>query len=103
MATTTNQYEPSRASRWTGYVLSAVPVLLMTMGGIMKVARNPMVVAGFAKNGMPATFAVAIGIIELLCVVIYLIPSTAVLGAVLTTGYLGGAVMVHFQAHEIQG
>jgi hypothetical protein len=86
-----------------GYVLAAPPILLMTMSGIMKVAQNPMVVTGFAKDGMLVSFVVAIGIVELLCVVVYLLPATSILGAVLTTGYLGGAVMVHVRAHEIQG
>jgi hypothetical protein len=93
----------STAKRWTGYVLAALPVLLMTMSAVMKVTRQPMVVEGFAKGGMPVTFVVAIGIAELVCVLLYLVPATSVLGAVLTTGYLGGAVMVHVRAHEIQG
>ncbi len=92
--------QPTKVQRWTGYVLSALPVLFMTMSSIMKFARPPMVVEGFAKNGMTVTDLTVIGVIELLCVVIYLIPRTAVLGAVLMTGYLGGAIMVHTRVHE---
>lgn len=95
--------EPSNAKRWTGYILAALPVLLMTMSAVMKITRQPMVVEGFAKGGIPVTFVVAIGAAELLCVLLFLIPATSILGAVLTTGYLGGAVMVHVRAHEIQG
>ena len=92
--------EPSKANRWVGYVLSALPVLLMALSSIMKLSRQPMVVEGFAKSGMSTALVVAIGSIELICVLIYLVPSTSVLGAVLITGYMGGAVMVHLRAQE---
>jgi uncharacterized membrane protein YphA (DoxX/SURF4 family) len=52
------------------------------------------------KFGYPADLALAIGVIEISCAVIYLIPQTAVLGAVLLTGYLGGAVATHVRVHD---
>jgi hypothetical protein len=83
----------SRAALWTSYVLSAPPVFMLLMSGVMKVQNtNPDVVKGFAD--WPPGSAVAIGILELSCTLIYLIPRTAVLGAILLTGYLGGAVAV---------
>lgn len=100
MSNTNLPNQPSKGARWTGYVLSALPVLFMVMSGVMKLAHPPMIVEGFAKNGMSVTTLTIIGVIELSCVVIYLIPRTAVLGAVLMTGYLGGAIMVHVRAHE---
>ena len=100
MDTSNTSNQPSKLQLWTGYVLSALPVLLMAMSGVMKLAHPPMILEGFAKSGMSLTTLIIIGVIELLCVVIYLIPRTAVLGAVLTTGYMGGAIMVHVRAGE---
>ena len=92
--------EPSRVQRWAAYILSALPVLLMTFSSLMKLTRQPMVMEGFAKGGLSADLVVVIGCLELLCVIVYLVPATAILGAILTTGYLGGAVFVHLRAHE---
>ena len=92
--------EPSKVQRWVSYILSALPILLMTFSSLMKLTRQPMVMEGFAKGGLSADLVVVIGCLELLCVLVYLVPATAVLGAVLTTGYLGGAVFVHLRAHE---
>ncbi len=82
----------SKAARWTGRIMSTVPVLLLLMSGVMKVARTAEVAKGFAD--WPAGSAVTIGIVELACTVIYLIPRTAVLGAILLAAYLGGATAV---------
>jgi len=91
---------PGKMTRAAGYVLSALPVLMMLMSGTMKLVQPPIVVEGFAKSGIVPSTISAIGIVELLCVVVYLIPRTAVLGAILVTGYLGGAVYVHVQKGE---
>lgn len=80
----------SKAALWTSYVLSAIPVLMLLMSGVMKVMQTPQVVEGF--KDWPAGSAITVGVIELLCTVIYLVPRTAVLGAILLVGYLGGAV-----------
>ena len=85
---------------WTGRVLSAIPVLLMIMSAVAKLMHAPNVVEGFGKFGIPAPLITPIGLIELLCVALYLVPQTAVLGAVLITGYLGGAVLTHWRAGE---
>ncbi len=90
----------SKVKIWTGYVFSALPVLFMLMSSAMKLSQQKMVVEGFAKGGMSASTVLIIGVIELLCVIIYLVPATSVLGAVLVTGYLGGAIMVHVRAGE---
>lgn len=82
----------SKAVRWTSYLLAAIPVFMLLMSGVMKVMQTEQVVQGFAD--WPAGSAIAIGTVELLCTVIYLIPRTAVLGAVLLAAYLGGAVAV---------
>lgn len=73
----------------TSYVLSAVPVLLLLMSGVMKIMQTEQVVKGFTD--WPAGSAVTIGIVELACTLAYLVPRTTVFGALLLTGYLGGA------------
>lgn len=82
----------SKAARWTGYLLSAVPVFMLLMSGVMKIMQTGEVVEGFAD--WPAGSAITLGLLELVCTAIYLVPRTAVLGAILLAGYLGGAVAV---------
>ena len=77
---------------WIGRLVSTAPVLMLLMSGVMKIARTEEVVKGFAD--WPAGSAVSIGIVELACTALYLIPRTAVLGALLLTAYLGGATAV---------
>ena len=83
---------PSKVPFYVSIVLSVPPVLMLLMSGVMKVMQTEQVRQGFAD--WPPGSAVAIGTVELLCTVIYLIPRTAVLGAILLAGYLGGAVAV---------
>lgn len=82
----------SKAARWTGRIMSTLPVLMLVMSGVMKIAQTAEVVKGFAD--WPAGSAVAIGVVELTCTALYLIPRTAVLGAILLVAYLGGATAV---------
>ena len=83
----------SKTMLWTGRVMSALPVLLILMGAVMKLLKLPGVVEGFNRAGVPQTLIMPVGLIELTCVVVYLIPRTAVLGAILMTGLLGGATI----------
>jgi DoxX-like family len=83
----------SKTMLWTGRVMSALPVLLVLMGAVMKLLRLPGVIEGFARAGAPQKLIMPVGLIELTCVVVYLIPRTAVLGAILMTGLLGGATI----------
>ena len=85
----------SKGMLWAGRVVSAVPVLLLLMSAVMKFARPPAVVEGFVKFGYPERLLIILGIVELTCTILYLIPQTAVLGAILLTGYLGGATATH--------
>ncbi|MFL5424171.1 MAG: DoxX family protein [Myxococcales bacterium] len=80
---------------WAGRILSALPLLLMIFSAGMKFSHNAQVVQGFAAMGIPESAINVIGIAELGCVILYLIPPTAVLGAVLIAAYLGGAVLAH--------
>lgn len=90
----------SKKALWTGYIMAAIPVLLLLMSGVMKVITPPFVAEGFVHLGYSEHLALGIGIVELLCVILYLIPQTAVLGAILLTGYLGGATASHVRIGE---
>ena len=84
---------PSRTALWTGRVMTVLPAFLVLLGSVMKLMRLPGVHEGFARAGLSDTLIIPVGIIELVCVVTYLVPSTAVLGAILMTGLLGGATV----------
>jgi hypothetical protein len=73
---------------------------MLLMSAVMKFAKPKEVVEGFAKLGWPDRFALGLGILELACTIIYVIPRTAVLGAILVTGYLGGAIATHVRAGD---
>ena len=94
--------QPSKAALWIGRVLSALPVLMLLMSAVMKFVKPPAAVEGFKHLGWPEHFAIYLGIIELACTIIYAIPATSILGAILLTGYLGGAVATHFRIGETQ-
>ncbi len=86
-------------SKWklrAGYALSILPIGMMLMSGVMKLTRQPELIEQFVgKFGYAEGALLAIGLLEIACVILYAIPRTAMLGAVLLTGYLGGAVATH--------
>jgi hypothetical protein len=90
----------SKKARWAGYILSALPVLLLLFSATMKFMRPAQVVEGFAHFGFQESLILKLGIVELTCTIIYLIPRTSILGAILLTGYLGGATCTHVRAGE---
>lgn len=90
----------SKKMLWTGRIMSTLPVLMLLFSAAMKLAKPPMVVEGLAKSGIPEHLALPIGLLELTCTILYIIPQTAVLGAILLTGYLGGAIMTHLRIGE---
>ena len=85
---------------WTGRVMSAIPSLFLLLDGVMKLVQPPPVVEATVRLGYPESVILGLGITVLACTVVYLIPSTSVLGAILLTGYLGGAVASHVRAGE---
>lgn len=85
---------------WTGRVLSALPVLAMGMSAVMKFIGSPQVVQGFAKFGYTEHQMVPVGILEISCVILYLVPRTAVLGAILVAAYLGGATATVYRVGD---
>lgn len=85
---------------WIGWIVSLWPVLVVGMSAHWKLSRNPGYVAEFARIGWPASKLTLLACLQLGCVVLFLIPPTAVLGAVLLTGYLGGAVAAYTRIGE---
>jgi len=79
----------------TGVVLTALVSAFLTFDVVMKVLRLAPAVQGTTELGYPANTVFGIGVIELVCLVLYLVPRTSVLGALLLTGYLGGAIATH--------
>jgi hypothetical protein len=91
---------PSKAMYWTGWAISALPVLMLLVSAAMKFAKPAPVVEGMVKHGYPEDVILGLGVVELTCTVLYLIPQTSVLGAILLTGYLGGATATHVRVGE---
>ena len=87
--------QPSNRATWAGRVLSGLPVLMLSFDAVAKIARLKPVIEGTVQLGYPASTVFPIGLILLACVIVYVIPRTAPLGAVLLTGYLGGAIATH--------
>jgi hypothetical protein len=90
----------SKGRLWTGRIMSALPVLFLLMDGVMKLMKPDFVVKATVQLGYPENVIVGLGIIVLVCVILYVIPRTAVLGAILLTGYLGGAVATHVRVGD---
>src|SRR5438309_945257 len=82
----------SKKRVWAGRTLSGLAALFLLMDGGMKLFKPPVVVEATLQLGYPESAIVGIGIVLLACTILYLIPRTAILGAVVLTGYLGGAV-----------
>jgi DoxX-like family len=80
---------------WIGRILSALAVLFLLFDAVIKLVKIPAVAQSFSQLGYPINLAVTIATLELVCVAVYVIPSTSVLGAILLTGYLGGAIASH--------
>ncbi len=88
----------SKGKLWVGRILSWLPALFLLVDGVMKLFKPVVVVEATTKLGYAENVIVPLGIVLTLC--LYLIPRTAVLGAILLTGYLGGAVATHVRVGE---
>lgn len=92
---------PVSAKRlWAGRIASGLPALFLIVDGVMKLAKPAPVVEGTVQLGYSETVIVPLGIVLLACTVLYLIPRSSVLGAILLTGYLGGAVATHVRVGD---
>ena len=90
---------PSRAALWTGRVMSAVVILFLIFDAVIKLIPIAPVIVSMAELGYPATTGIArgLGVITLACALLYAWPRSAVLGAILMTGLLGGAIATHLR------
>jgi len=87
----------SKKMLWTGRIISAVVVLFLLFDSVIKFIKPAPVIEASAHLGLPDSLAVVLGIVLLACTAIYAIPRTSILGAILLTGYLGGAVATHLR------
>jgi len=85
---------------WVGRVISVLLSLLFAMSAFMKLKGGAEVMQGMAHLGFPESLIMPLAILEISCVVIYLIPATSVLGAILLTGYIGGAICTHWRVGD---
>lgn len=90
----------SKASVWTGRILTGLVALFLAFDGLMKVVKERHVLAAIAEMGISVSTIVWIGAVLLACTALYLIPRTSILGAMLLTAYLGGAVCANVLAHH---
>ena len=97
---TTETAHVSRGMLWAGRVVSALPVLMLLFSGAMKLAKPAAVVEGFTTLGYDPQLALGIGIVEIVCTLLYVVPQTSILGAILLTAYLGGATATHVRVGD---
>ena len=96
---------PARTTKrwhlWTGRVISAVPVLMMVFSASLKLTHAPAFVVAWTDGlGFPESTLTGVGVLELLCVLVYVVPRTSVLGAILVAAFLGGATTAHVRAGQ---
>ena len=94
------QHSISKSSLWAGRIVSVLAALFLLLDGVMKLFTPGFVVEATVRLGYSEGVIVPIGAILVLCTILYLIPATSVLGAILLTGYLGGAVATHVRVGE---
>ena len=82
----------SKRRLWTGRAMSTLAALFLFVDGVMKLAKPASVVEATIQLGYPENVILGIGVVLLVCVLLYVIPNTSILGAILLTGYLGGAI-----------
>ena len=98
----TIEAQPSKAMLWAGWILSLIPSLMLLSGALFAALQMPMVRDGMGKYGISPSMLPVMAAVELLCCVLYLIPWTAPIGAILMSAYMGGAVITHLRAGESQ-
>jgi hypothetical protein len=92
-----NQIPVSSKTLWAGRIISGLMIAFLVMDAVTHILKIAPVVEAFERLGFPIGLAIGLGILELMCTVIYLYPRSSVLGAILLTGYLGGAVAMHLR------
>jgi len=92
--------EGNNKAIWAGRIVSILVALPFVFSAVMKLIVHPEVVKGVSHLGLPESLIRPLGVIELLCAVFYLVPQTAVFGAILLTGYVGGTIITHLRVGE---
>lgn len=92
--------KPSKIARIVGWVLTIVPAGMLTLSAVMKFLKPPEAMKGMEQFGYPERLLTPLGVVELSCMILFVIPKTAVLGAILLTGYLGGATATHVRVGD---
>jgi len=100
MQSSTQTTPVPKSTIWAGRIISALPVLFLLMDGVMKLVKPRVVVEATVRLGYPESVILGLGIVLITSTVLYIIPATSVLGAILLTGYLGGAVATHVRVGE---
>jgi hypothetical protein len=100
MSLVTHDTPVSSKRLWAGRIISALPALLLLFSGTMKLLKVPAAIAGMAHYGYPEHLILYIGMLEVGCTIIYLIPRTAILGAILMTDNLGGAAATNVRVGD---
>ena len=90
----------SNKSLWAGRIISGVTILFLLFDSSVKLMNLPAAAEATVRLGYPARLLLAIGIAELVCVVLYVIPRTSILGAILLAGYLGGATATQVRLED---
>lgn len=90
----------SKKMFWAGRIISILLVLFLLLDSIMKIVKATPSVEGTIALGYPESAVVPLGIVLLICTILYIVPRTSILGAILLTGYLGGATATHFRIGE---
>ena len=90
----------SNGQLWAGRIISGLPALFLLVDGAMKLVKPAVVIEATVRLGYSESAIIPIGVVLIICTILYLIPKTSVLGAILLTGYLGGAVATHVRAPE---
>lgn len=86
--------------RWPGRVVSGIPAAFLAFDAAIKLANPAFVTEASVRIGVPPGLSVGLGVLLAACLALYLIPRTAPIGAVLLTGYLGGAVLTHLRVGD---
>ena len=100
MQSDTHTVPPSKTMLWAGRIISGLVALFLLVDGVMKLVKAEVVVKTTLELGYPESVIVGLGVVLTACTVLYLIPRTSILGAILLTGYLGGAVATHVRVGE---
>jgi hypothetical protein len=90
----------SKTALWAGRVISVLVILFLLVDAIMKIVKAAPSMEGSIKLGWPADMVQLIGFVLLVCTILYTIPRTAIIGAILLTGYLGGAIAIMIVARQ---